>query len=941
MFEFLVRLVESEQQRCKILRSVYEKEQKDFFVNVGKMPEDPKSRVNYWMAYAIKSIAGSLPKIPSKENPIKIKGPNPLEAQYVWTSFMLLGSILPAKFDHHSIWVLSANGFEPRGEIGYFSRFSSKSLYETAFKHYLDEAEINTFLTKASLEVITRLLAEEKRIVVDEEHQRQREQLEREKALAKTLDRQKDDTETKLARASVPGTPVFDCFPWSQDTVARIKYSMAFVYNLLESLDKSPTKKDPIVIGDKDPDKLPYIWTACVLFGKHHPTYKFGREAVVANKTKDFDPQDQLDKSEKFSKISFYKTVFEHYWTPDLLSISDFLTKPPVTKFSPISTGYIHDIERFNYDKKVIEYSVSLQGYSKNTLERLRLITEIFSNIPQQAEVLSFNSYIFSGIVVSDIVTILATIPKNIKSLSFSSDLFAEMNADSIKAILDSVPKNVTKLKCYGAHCLLMFPCIPRNFISIEFCVNSSHIPDRDVGDKLIQLSRALPRHLSSLNLNSSNLGGIQPDKLIELFQALPPLKSLNLTYNFLYKHNKDDLIRIFNSLPTSLFELDLRNNGGLNCSDHLMALYSVLPPNIEVFNISGHPEKRPSLSERQEILEKAERVKREEREEHFKKINNQKLLNEVAKFDGKASIIDDLIADGADINYQAPINGYTPLMCAIDGQNERVAEYLLRLGADPSLKNKYGRVASDLASSNSVIYHLLREKEQSSAQPALGEQINKAFHAEIISDSPQIRKIKKILKDGANINYQDEGGYTALMLAVDHEKDRIVEYLLKEGADPLLKNKECEIASELTSRNSLIYPIIKGYELMYSIQNADLPTVKKLVNQRVDIEFCGANGYTPLLMAVKQESFELVKFLLDQNANPASTTDDGVDAFSLTTNSKIQELLNQKCGNPEADDVIDSTSLDQEPSTYNGHFFNENSHQVDEVSHLANMSFS
>ncbi|MGC1181555.1 hypothetical protein [Legionella sp.] len=164
MFEFLIQLVESEQQRYKTKPSAYKKEKENFFVNVGKMPEDPKSRVNYWMAYAIKSIVGSLPKIPSTENPIRIKNSSALESQYVWTSLMLLGSILPDKFDHHAIWVLSANGFAPGSEIGYFSRFSSKSLYETTFKRYIDEVEINAFLTKAS-PIITKLLAEEKKIV--------------------------------------------------------------------------------------------------------------------------------------------------------------------------------------------------------------------------------------------------------------------------------------------------------------------------------------------------------------------------------------------------------------------------------------------------------------------------------------------------------------------------------------------------------------------------------------------------------------------------------------------------------------------------------------------------------------------------------------------------------------------------------------------------------
>lgn len=104
---------------------------------------------------------------------------------------MHLGSILPGKFDQHAILVYSGKRFDPRSEVGYFSQFSSKSLYETAFKEHVDEAEIRAFLTKASLEEITKLLARDKRReaedkrLVDDENQRQREQLEREKILAK------------------------------------------------------------------------------------------------------------------------------------------------------------------------------------------------------------------------------------------------------------------------------------------------------------------------------------------------------------------------------------------------------------------------------------------------------------------------------------------------------------------------------------------------------------------------------------------------------------------------------------------------------------------------------------------------------------------------------------------------------------------------------------
>ncbi|MCR9192992.1 MAG: ankyrin repeat domain-containing protein [Gammaproteobacteria bacterium] len=66
-------------------------------------------------------------------------------------------------------------------------------------------------------------------------------------------------------------------------------------------------------------------------------------------------------------------------------------------------------------------------------------------------------------------------------------------------------------------------------------------------------------------------------------------------------------------------------------------------------------------------------------------------------------------------------------------------------------------------------------------------------------------RTLKPLLTEGADINYQDEkDGYTALMLAVIGNKDiKVLEYLLRNGANSKIKNKYQETASDLAANGS------------------------------------------------------------------------------------------------------------------------------------------
>jgi ankyrin repeat protein len=129
-------------------------------------------------------------------------------------------------------------------------------------------------------------------------------------------------------------------------------------------------------------------------------------------------------------------------------------------------------------------------------------------------------------------------------------------------------------------------------------------------------------------------------------------------------------------------------------------------------------------------------------------------------------------------------------------------------------------------------------------------------------------------------------------MLAVQLKYDRMAEYLLKQGADPLLKNNEKKMASELVSNQASVYPILKNYELLFASMNNDLVSVQLIINEGGLVNFQGPNDYTALMIATEQNQVELVDYLLNIGACLLLKRIDGSTVFDLATDPLIIELL-------------------------------------------------
>ncbi len=180
----------------------------------------------------------------------------------------------------------------------------------------------------------------------------------------------------------------------------------------------------------------------------------------------------------------------------------------------------------------------------------------------------------------------------------------------------------------------------------------------------------------------------------------------------------------------------------------------------------------------------------------------------------GQLEIAKALIKAGADVN-KANFNGYTPLMFATQCDDEHLVNMLLKQGADVNKKAEEDITALMIAAhcgNLNIVQSLiqaggdLRIQDQtgetaftwaiSAKQYEVSDFIKKTVTDEFFAKEfffalsrNKIEDVKGYLKQGFDPNYQNKEGWTMLMYAVCYGLEKIIESLLKFGADVSLKS--------------------------------------------------------------------------------------------------------------------------------------------------------
>ncbi|KIE05958.1 hypothetical protein NF27_CG01380 [Candidatus Jidaibacter acanthamoeba] len=201
---------------------------------------------------------------------------------------------------------------------------------------------------------------------------------------------------------------------------------------------------------------------------------------------------------------------------------------------------------------------------------------------------------------------------------------------------------------------------------------------------------------------------------------------------------------------------------------------------------------------------------------QHLPKTFYQKEYSEylfIAAINDDVSSIRAFLEKGADINAQDIKYGYTPLMYSILYNKQKSYNYLITKGADLNIRSNDGKTVAHLAATanNIKAFELLIDygvdpnihDNQGNSPYYYSTQFTDEFAYIAVKQYKNMNKalidftkngsiaaVKQTLRLGADTNYKDADGNTALIIAVQKNNVKLAGYLLSKDSNPLLRNK-------------------------------------------------------------------------------------------------------------------------------------------------------
>lgn len=242
------------------------------------------------------------------------------------------------------------------------------------------------------------------------------------------------------------------------------------------------------------------------------------------------------------------------------------------------------------------------------------------------------------------------------------------------------------------------------------------------------------------------------------------------------------------------------------------------------------------------------------------------------------------LMRAGADFNTVGS-DGYWLLKSAAEGGDERFADQLLRLGADPNTTS-----TGETALHTATIHDHLRIVDRLLAQGADPNAADVDGHTPLMY-ARSLESIDRLLKAGAEVNSKDQANSTV----IEHHRDtEILDRLMLAGAT---------IHTDPNSSGGLAHK---------AAQENDGELLDYLIARHVDLNAANAMGTSPLMEAAERGNVEIMKRLLtlrvdvdrqDEEGRSAlfyAAAPEAFTAFQLMrefSREKTRELLREALG--------------------------------------------
>jgi ankyrin repeat protein len=231
-----------------------------------------------------------------------------------------------------------------------------------------------------------------------------------------------------------------------------------------------------------------------------------------------------------------------------------------------------------------------------------------------------------------------------------------------------------------------------------------------------------------------------------------------------------------------------------------------------------------------------------------------------MAIFENKLDLVEDLLARGIDVNAPAP-GGTTPLFTAAMMGRQALVRRLLDLGADPSAGTEDRESPLSRAATMGHVA-IVRALLEAGADPKTEGQCGRTPVLDLVHDygrNPMSSTggvpecLRMLIDAGAEIDARDNDGRTALQVAAAAGHEDLAAILRAAGASTVG---------------------VAEAELRWAAGEGDLARVRDLIAAGADVNAPGPHGHTALMAAANKGHAEVVRALLEARADPRAEAD-------------------------------------------------------------------
>ncbi|XP_024047706.1 ankyrin-3 isoform X2 [Citrus clementina] len=251
----------------------------------------------------------------------------------------------------------------------------------------------------------------------------------------------------------------------------------------------------------------------------------------------------------------------------------------------------------------------------------------------------------------------------------------------------------------------------------------------------------------------------------------------------------------------------------------------------------------------------------------------------------GFSTILQSLIDSGCDLNTKTE-SGETALMISAKYKQEECVKVLAKVGADFGLVSVSGQSASSIAGSNWWSVGFQRAVLDTIRSGNIPKSSNVAVFSPLmfIAQAGDIAALKALIgREELNLDYQDDNGFSAVMVAASKGHVEVFRELVYAGADVKLLNKSGKTAIMLSELNQncdlfekvmLEFALEKGnrnaggfYALHCAARRGDLDAVRLLTSRGYGVNVPDGDGYTPLMLAAREGHGPMCELLISNGA--------------------------------------------------------------------------